>query len=100
MRYSRAVLPAISPAFSFSRALPGAQRATRPNPGWHPICGVDVARCGSDHGRMELDNHSQASPQSDDPRMQRLLEIKAQMEEIHAKLEYLRLMLRLGQSVR
>jgi hypothetical protein len=49
---------------------------------------------------MELDNHSQASPQSDDPRMQRLLEIKAQMEEIHAKLEYLRLMLRLGQSVR
>ena len=49
---------------------------------------------------MERDNHSQASPQSDDPRMRRLLEIKAQMEEIHAKLEYLRLMLRLGQSVR
>jgi hypothetical protein len=49
---------------------------------------------------MERDNHSETSPQSDDPRMQRLLEIKAQMEEIHAKLEYLRLMLRLGQSVR
>ncbi|HRD95793.1 MAG TPA: hypothetical protein PLA97_05225 [Rubrivivax sp.] len=49
---------------------------------------------------MESDNHSETSLQSDDPRMQRLLEIKAQMEEIHAKLEYLRLMLRLGQTVR
>ena len=77
-----------------------AQRATRPNPGGHPVCGVDAGPCESDHGCMERDNHSEASPQSDDPRMQRLLEIKAQMEEIHAKLEYLRLMLRLGQSVR
>jgi hypothetical protein len=49
---------------------------------------------------MERDPHSEASPQGDDPRMQRLLEIKAQMEEIHARLEYLRLMLRLGQTVR
>jgi hypothetical protein len=49
---------------------------------------------------MESDPHSEASPQGDDPRMQRLLEIKAQMEEIHARLEYLRLMLRLGQTVR
>ncbi len=49
---------------------------------------------------MESANHSEASPQSDDPRMQRLLEIKAQMEEIHARLEYLRLMLRLGQTLR
>lgn len=49
---------------------------------------------------MESDPHSEASPQSSDPRLQHLLAIKAQMEEIHARLEYLRLMLRLGQTVR
>ncbi len=54
----------------------------------------------ADHACMERDTHSETSPQGNDPRLQRLLEIKAQMEEIHARLEYLRLMLRLGQTIR
>lgn len=49
---------------------------------------------------MQHEPQPGSHPHSDDPRMLRLLEIKAQMEEIHAKLEYLRLMLRLGQPVR
>lgn len=45
---------------------------------------------------MQVPTPPGAFEQPPDARMLRLLELKNQLQEIHARLEYLRLMLRLG----
>ncbi len=44
---------------------------------------------------MDIEPTPGQVPHGADPRMMKLLELKAQMEQVHARLEYLRLMLRL-----
>ena len=54
-----------------------------------PICGVDHRRHGEDHAVMD-------KPSSTDiARLQTLVDLRDQLVELHARLEYVRLMLRM-----
>ncbi len=47
---------------------------------------------------MDADNTPRNTPQSTDPaaRMQAWIDLRQELEQLHARLEYLRLMLKLG----
>ena len=60
--------------------------------------GIDLKACGRDDAFMDTPNTPrQALPDADfDFRLQALLDLKQQMHDLHARLEYVRLMLKLG----
>ncbi len=68
----------------------------------HPPKGLTAARPLREHAAMDANNSPDQAQQGLDAyvRMQKLLELKAQMEQLHAKLEYVRLMLKLGAARR